>query len=420
MAAVDLATYLRFLREQDARDVGLPPGFGSMVRAVDQVPGAGAVVPRAAVPEPVPSQEELERRAGLSGQPNIDEIIRKLFPDVDYEAEAERVLAKRGLTRPTAPKDLKMTPWVALAALGPALGAIFGGAPGMAASGAAAVLGGWQGSWAEADKAYREQAKEYTLAAGDLSERMAQRGERRAALLIPYLAMSAKDRLDAKINIMQLGVALKGLSLQERSVLLQASALGLQKSIAEENARRERRQQEIEILKAIDAKAAAAAQLAFDREKEAWDRQVNLATISLQKGNLDETVRHNRAQERIEAAKLRAGGSDDVIRQIKEGLFLNVLRFTQQGLPLTPKMEAGLKLFGIDMNTLSVGEKAAVQNLFRVMSNAKATYEMKEVAYNAALPALAKQNLIIPPPTKPDPGFFTWERWKSWFMGEGK
>lgn len=243
------------------------------------------VVPeaQAAAPEPTASDFMSKLQAIINApmpqapivqedQGSLAKALDRVYPDIDWEAEAQKLVEKSGLKPPGKPGDLKISPWMWLAALGPALGALAGGSPALAAPGMAAVLGGYVAGWDEKEKKYVAQQAAYTKTVTDLAEKMATRQEKRATMLLPYLTMTAEQRAKNNIDTVKL---IAGLGHDQQVLALRAMEIANQELAHRSLREHQQRQDQIAEFSAVN-KALA-------------DRM-----------HLEETDRHNREQELIE------------------------------------------------------------------------------------------------------------------------
>ena len=314
---VDVLAGLLRQRLSQAQAPGAPqPGLGSMSNAVSApVPVPSAVAPAPVAPgsaAPVESDEQ-----------SLEKILARLFPDTDFEAEAEKRLARRGMTRPTGPGDFKPGWGHAIAALGPALGAVLGGQPAYAAGGAAAVLGGARGGWQEPQDEYLKKQEAYQKEAGAVVERMEARSERKAMAFLPLFAMSAAERARNKIDLKTLEIAAKDLDLRQQGVAIQLQMAALAKDAQAFDQKTRAAAQAFEEFKYLNPSAADKAILELNTKKAAWDKEYQQAQIAQQKNELAALIKHQRAMERISASK---GPGESAMDQLKLAVILDKIK----------------------------------------------------------------------------------------------
>lgn len=330
-------------RIQTLPSTGQEPG---VIEPLAQPKVAGGVAP---APEKAPVGAEGMAGGGArpqgQGSFDIGSVISQLYPDKDWEAEAESILARRGLTRPTAPSPFKMTPWMALAALGPALGAVFGGSPGMAAQGALAPLAGFKAGHDELRSEYDAKNAAYAKAAGDLADKMEGRSEKRAQTLLPYLTMTAQERARHNIDIARLGIDEAKLSLEEKDLALRAQRVALEREQQEFDRLYKRKQLEIEMFKHMNPSAAQQAQLELDTKRAMWQREHQAATVAVDRGQLNEAIRHNKNMEGIARSRAASGGSGGGgVEGMKQEVLRAYMEAVRTGSRLSPQLTQGMEI----------------------------------------------------------------------------
>mgnify|MGYP001575530019 CR=1 FL=1 len=270
-----------------------------------------------------PTQAPVTEADLVSQQPGVADLIKQLGLDKDWGTEAERVLAERGMAKPVAPESQKPGIGVALATLGPALGALFGGSPAMAAPGAAAVLGGYRKGFEERQAKFESERDKYVQAAEAMTERMQTRATQQASMLLPYFALTAGERLNARVSVQQLNIALKGLDYQGQQVALQGFSVGLQAQQAEEDRRYRRNVLVLDALKAIDARTAADLQLELERDRLQAQKENDAQQIAIEKGQLG--VSWYNAKTAREAARRRVDSTQSKMDQLLEAVAIDKL-----------------------------------------------------------------------------------------------
>ena len=384
-------------RQQQAP--GAAPGVARLYDAGTQAPASvSAPVPTpvssGVAPAPAPVAE-------LSDESQLEAVLKRLFPDVDYDVQAEERLARRGITRPKGPGEFKMGWGHGLAALGPALGALFGGQPAYAAPAAAAALGGARGGWQELQDEYLKQQEAYTKSVGELSERAEARSERKAMALLPIFAMSAAERARNKIDLRQLEIAAKDLDLRQQGVAIQLQMAALAKDAQAFDQKTRAAAQAFEEFKYLNPSAADKAILELNTKKAAWDKEYQQAQIAQQKNELAALIKHQRAMERISASK---GPGESAMDQLKLALIMDKL---SQG-----DKEGAIRLmFGAKADDLTDADKMVITQYTTIVgkdpSKVGYTPEQVEGLRTRANQVAKKMGMPeFPPVAKQEPNWF--------------
>lgn len=385
-----------------APDAG--PSLSQILEQITKV--LGATAPQAPVKE-----EDL-----IGPQPGIADLIKQLGLDKDFEAEAAKVLAARGVERPVKPKPHEIGWGAAIAALGPALGAFAGGMPSMAAPGVAAVLGGHRAAWEAEDKKYGENLSQYLEQSEKVVDRMQTRATQQASMLLPYFALTPAERIAAKVSVQNLNIAWKSLDLTGKQVALQGVKLGFDRQAQLDEARYRQNMYVLDILKSIDAKAASDLQAALDREKFEADKEYQAALLSIQKGELD-VSRYNAQTARM-AASAKAGSMQSVIDKVKDAIIADLYVRAMKG-DADAMKEMKLLTFGSkgEPGQLTEADKSVVDAWTRIQEKPSARtampkelLEQRRLAYNEVARRMGW------PESSPMPETRSIQYWR-WFRG---
>lgn len=308
---------------------------------------------------------------------------------VDWQQKAMDILAKQGLKPPTAPGEFKVSPMAALAALGPALGALLGGQPSMAAQAGAGVLGKYRSSWEEEQERFGVKQKEYSQIATTLGEKMAARADKTLATLAPYLTMTAAERAKNAVDWRQIEIAAQNADANSQRAMLEGLRVGLDREKQQFDRTYQSNQQAIELLKISNAEAGKRAELALAQKKQQFDQWHSKQTLLIQGGQLQEAVRHNKAAEAISLSH-----PADQMGQLKVAMVKDKL---QQG-----DMDGAIRLaFGAQLDRMPEQHRLFIQEYTSLLGRKNVPPEQLEAARQRANVGLKAQGMPEAPPTPP-------------------
>lgn len=405
-----MATLAEIIRERDARRLQADPQLQPLPI---ETPSLDEILQQAAAGVTSAGQEPVAKLAipeGASEENQYTSQFGKLLDEAlgkNWDEEAARILEKQGMRPPTAPGPFKVSTSQAIAALGPALGAIFGGNVAGAAPAAAGVLGGYRSSWEDLQKKFTTEQAAYSKTASDLGEKMAARAEKRLAVLTPILTMTASERARNRIDVLKIGLDERNMTDKERQTTINLLKVGLDREKENFDRIYKQNQQTIAVLELTNRSAADLAKQALAEKVAAFNKWHGEQTLRLEQGKINETMRHNKAQE------AQSGNAPD--KRMKELEFALVMDKLKQG-----DMETVYQLvFGAKAGRIPEEDKMALQQYTSIMGRnpAKMGFSPDQVETLRQRANQAAKKMGMPEFPAPQPGADPWGAIVNWFKG---
>lgn len=318
------------------------------------------------------------------------ESIESLYPKgFDYGDEAREVLAARGVTRPRPPGEFRLSPWTALAAAGPALGALFAGAPSMALQSAGAAASGLYEPHAQAVEEYTKRESEYQKALGETEQRIGERVEKRASTLLPFYAMTADQASANARGWMQAIRDFAQLDINQKNYALQVRAQALKEDEEKWKRVHESNKMVIDVVKSMNTELGNELDR---RETERRNRELDAnakAQLEINRGMLG-VAQMNAQTTRMKAARER---QVDRFTEIKIALAEDA--WAKQDMDLL------LRVLGVRAEDVSAADKQAVQNYVTLLGRRRVPPDVLEGVRQRANDANRRMGLPEYPKQEP-------------------